>query len=427
MVCAATAEEIDSVRALQRAWHAVVSIRGEKRLEGAVIAARGESARRIAGMGTGVIIDPRGYIVTNHHVVDGVQEIQVSLANGKEYIARRVARDAETDIAIIKIDPDEPLQPIAWGTSSGLLPGEPVVALGNAYGYQHTATRGIISAVHRAVQVTDAQFYDDLIQTDASINPGNSGGPLLNRQGEMIGLNVAVRAGAQGIGFAIPADKVAAVVNQLLVSIYSERIWTGLVLEPEPTGRSDGARVEKVAEGSPAAEAGFRAGDLIVEVGDSPISRPMDFHRSILERSPGELVRIAALRDGERHSFELKLRSAEESRGKPSDWYWELLGLRLEPLSQAEFRQRFGSRYRGGLLVTAVRVGGPAAQQGIQPGDVLVGMHIWETVALSNVDYVIRRVAADGVNPVKVYIVRGTETYYGYLSLPETIRTALQK
>lgn len=423
----AVGEEIDSVRALQRAWNAVVSIRGEKRLEGAVIAARGESARRIAGMGTGVIIDPRGYIVTNHHVVDGVQEIQVSLANGKEYIARRIARDPETDIAIIKIEPEEPLQPIAWGTSAGLLPGEPVVALGNAYGYQHTATRGIISAVHRAVQVTDAQFYDDLIQTDASINPGNSGGPLLNRQGEMIGLNVAVRAGAQGIGFAIPADKVAAVVNQLLAAVYSERVWTGLTLEAEPAPRSDGARVEKVAEGSPAAEAGLQAEDLIVEVDDTPITRPMDFHRSMLERTPGEIVRIAALRRGEQKRFELTLRSPDEKGTKPADWYWELLGLKLEPISQTEFRQRFGSRYRGGLLVTAVRPGGPAAQQGIQPGDVLVGMHIWETVALSNVDYILRRVSTDGVNPVKVYIVRGTETYYGFLSLPETIRTALQK
>lgn len=423
----AVAEEIDSVRALQRAWHSVVSIRGEKRVEGAVIAARGESARRVAGMGTGVIIDPRGYIVTNYHVVDGVQEIQVSLANGKEYIGRRIARDTETDIAIIKIDPDEPLKPIAWGSSSGLLPGQPVVALGNAYGYQHTATRGIISAVHRAVQVTDAQFYDDLIQTDASINPGNSGGPLLNHHGEMIGLNVAVRAGAQGIGFAIPADKVAAVVNELLVSIYSERVWTGLVLEGEPTRRNDGARVEKVVDGSPAAEAGFQPGDLIVEVDRQTVTRPMDFHRALLERQPGEILLVVAERDGEAQHLQLKLRSSDESKSKNARPYWELLGLELEALPQADFRQRFGSRYRGGLLVTAVRPGGPAAEQGIQPGDVLVGMHIWETVALSNVDYILRRVTSDGINPVKIYILRGRDTYYGYLPLPDSVRTALQK
>ncbi len=426
-ISAALGQEIDSVRALQRAWHAVVSIRGEKRLEGAVIAARGETARRVAGMGTGVIIDPRGYIVTNHHVVDGVQEIQVSLANGKEYIGRRIARDTETDIAIIKIDPDEPLQPIAWGSSSALLPGQPVVALGNAYGYQHTATRGIISAVHRAVQVTDAQFYDDLIQTDASINPGNSGGPLLNHHGEMIGLNVAVRAGAQGIGFAIPADKVAAVVNELLVSLYSEQVWPGLVLEPEPASRTDGAIVQKVLEGSPAAEAGFEPGDMITEVDNQTICRPMDFHRAMLERQPGEILSIRASRQGEERKFQLTLRSNEESKAKGQHPYWELLGLKLEPISQTEFRQRFGTRYRGGLLVTAVRPGGPAAEQGIQPGDIVVGIHVWETVTLANVDYILRRVSTDGVNPVKIYIMRGKETYYGYLPLSESVRTALQK
>jgi len=421
------AEEFDSVRALQRAWNSVVSIRGEKRLEGTVVAARGEPVRRVAGMGTGVIVDPRGYIVTNFHVVDGVQEIQVTLANGQEYIGRRVARDKDTDIAIIKIDPETPLQPIAFGTSNGLLPGEPVIALGNAYGYQHTATRGIISAVHRAVQVTDAQFYDDLIQTDASINPGNSGGPLLNRGGEMIGLNVAVRAGAQGIGFAIPVDKVVQVVNQLVASIYSERVWVGLILEEEPTRRNDGAIVEKVEEGSPAEEAGLQPGDRIVRVDDSVITRPFEFHRALLERQPGEVLALRFYRDGEHVESQLKLRSTEERSGKPEGSSWELLGIRLEPIPAEEFAKRFGSRYRGGLVVTAVRPSSPAARQGVQVGDVLVGMHIWETIALQNVDYVLRRALSDGVNPVKIYILRGNETYYGYLPLGDSVRTAANR
>ena len=142
----------------------------------------------------------------------------VTLADGQRHMAKLVARDIETDLAIIKIDPQEPLPVIPIGTSSDLMPGETVIAVGNAYGYEHTVTRGIISALHRAVQVSDAQFYDDLIQTDASINPGNSGGPLLNIDGDMIGINVAVRAGAQGIGFAIPVDKVAAVAAGLLAN-----------------------------------------------------------------------------------------------------------------------------------------------------------------------------------------------------------------
>ena len=142
-----------------------------------------------------MLIDSRGYIVTNHHVVDGVREILVTMADGQRHVAKLVARDMETDLAIIKIDAPAPLPVIPIGTSSDLMAGETVIAVGNAYGYEHTVTRGIVSALHRAVQVSDAQFYDDLIQTDASINPGNSGGPLLNIDGDMIGINVAVRAG----------------------------------------------------------------------------------------------------------------------------------------------------------------------------------------------------------------------------------------
>ena len=182
-------------------------------------------------MGTGVVIDPRGYILTNYHVVDGVKEIQVTLADERQ-LRRQAARPRPRD----RSGPDQdrrlatslPVIPI--GTSSDLMTGESVIAVGNAYGYEHTVTRGIISALHRAVQVSDAQFYDDLIQTDASINPGNSGGPLLNIDGEMIGINVAVRAGAQGIGFAIPVDKVMKVAADLLARRPTTRRWHGMTL-----------------------------------------------------------------------------------------------------------------------------------------------------------------------------------------------------
>ena len=151
-------------------------------------------------MGTGVVVDPRGYIVTNYHVVEGVRQINVTLASGEAHIARLVSHDPETDLAIIKIPTKVAMPLISIGRSDDLMVGEEVIAIGNAYGYEHTHTRGIISALHRTVKVTDSQYYRDLIQTDASINPGNSGGPLLNVDGQMIGINVAVRVGAQGIG-----------------------------------------------------------------------------------------------------------------------------------------------------------------------------------------------------------------------------------
>jgi len=169
-----------------------VNIHGQK-----LVAANDDTSgeqRRVNGMGTGVVIDPRGYVVTNYHVVEGVRRIEVTLASGKTVSATLVSHDPRTDLAVIKVAADGPLPVIAIGTSSDLMIGETVLALGNAFGYEHTVTRGIISALHRDVEVSRTQRYDDLIQTDASINPGNSGGPLLNINGEMIGINVAVRA-----------------------------------------------------------------------------------------------------------------------------------------------------------------------------------------------------------------------------------------
>ncbi|HWC91263.1 MAG TPA: trypsin-like peptidase domain-containing protein, partial [Pirellulales bacterium] len=167
------------VEVVEQARSAIVNIHGEKTVD-ATDAHNGEGKRRVNGMGTGVIIDQRGYIITNHHVVDGVRKIMVTTADGENYVARLVSHDPKTDLAIIKIDGDSDFQVIRIGTSADLMSGETVIAVGNAFGYEHTVTRGIISALHRTVQVSDAQNYEDLIQTDASINPGNSGGPLLN-------------------------------------------------------------------------------------------------------------------------------------------------------------------------------------------------------------------------------------------------------
>ena len=172
--------ETPIVKAVQRVRASVVNIRGEKTIAAPVMPtgqiAGADASRRVNGMGTGVVIDDRGYIITNHHVVEGVREILITMADGQRHIAKLVARDMETDLAILKIDAKGSLPVIPIGTSSDLMPGETVIAVGNAYGYEHTVTRGIVSALHRAVQVSDAQFYDDLIQTDASINPATRAG-----------------------------------------------------------------------------------------------------------------------------------------------------------------------------------------------------------------------------------------------------------
>ncbi|MFM8292308.1 MAG: S1C family serine protease, partial [Planctomycetia bacterium] len=177
------------VRAIESQRDAVVNIHGQKFVGNGE--EEGAELRRVNGMGTGVVIDSRGYVVTNFHVVDGVKRIEVTLASGRTVAATLVSHDPRTDLAVIKVDIEEPLPVITIGTSSDLMIGETVLALGNAYGYEHTVTRGIVSALHRCVEVSRTQRYDDLIQTDASINPGNSGGPLLNIDGQVIGINVA--------------------------------------------------------------------------------------------------------------------------------------------------------------------------------------------------------------------------------------------
>ncbi len=284
------------VRAIQAATPSIVNIRGEKTVKETGQSGVADPTRRVNGMGTGVVLDPRGYIVTNHHVVSGVREILVTSVGGREYTARLVAHDPATDLAIIKIDPDNDMPVITLGSSEDLMLGETVIAVGNAYGYENTITQGIVSALHRAVQVSDAQYYEDLIQTDASINPGNSGGPLLNIDGEMIGLNVAVRAGAQGIGFAIPVDKVLAVVSSLLAEQAGNSQRHGIQLAAVAVLDSDSSKIESIEPNSPAATAGLKAGDRIVAIDKQPVTRSLDFHRAMLGRKAGESVQVTVRR-----------------------------------------------------------------------------------------------------------------------------------
>ncbi len=407
------------VVAVERARPAIVNIHGEK-----TVASDGKStqggdvARRVNGMGTGVILDERGYIATNFHVVDGVKKITVTTADRETYVADLLSHDAKTDLAIIKIDVHEKLPVIAIGASHDLMPGETVVAVGNAYGYEHTVTRGIVSALHRTVQVSDAQSYEDLIQTDASINPGNSGGPLLNINGQMIGINVAVRAGAQGIGFAIPADKALATVADLLSVRRLKRTWHGVVAKATE-GPSEGLVVESVDPDSPAAEIGIKPGDVIKSVGEQSVVRALDLERALLERREGEEVALEIDRDDESMEMNLVLAAAPKAQETPADPIWELLGLELQTIPSKQFQKQFRTRYRGGLTVADVRADSPAAKQGIRPGDVLVGMHIWETISLENVQYVLNRSDFANLEPLKFYILRENEpqTLYGFLSV----------
>ena len=204
------------VRAIDRTKRSCVNIHSEKRAKTADVLFSAGKDKKISGMGTGIIVDERGYIVTNYHVVRDVESLRVTLCDGAGFDARVISYDSREDLAIIKIESSQPLPVMPFGTSSDLMLGEDVIAIGNAFGYEHTVTRGIVSAMGRDVDVDEEQAYRNLIQIDAAINPGNSGGPLLNGDGEVIGINVAIRAGAQRIGFTIPIDDARIVISRLL-------------------------------------------------------------------------------------------------------------------------------------------------------------------------------------------------------------------
>ncbi len=403
------------VEAIESQRDAVVNIHGQKLVPGGDSDAEG-GPRRVNGMGTGVVIDPRGYVVTNFHVVEGVKKIEVTMASGDSTTATLVSHDTRTDLAVIKLESSKPLRVIRMGTSSDLLIGETVIALGNAYGYEHTVTRGIISALHRNVEVSRTQRYEDLIQTDASINPGNSGGPLLNINGEMIGVNVAVRAGAQGIGFAIPVDHVVEVVTSLLSVERVDRTWHGIVAR----GDRNGVVVTTVHRESPAETFGVREGDVITRVGDLAVSTPLDIERALLGRKAGDAVPLVVTRSDGPANITLALAAAKSQPTSPETRLWKELGVRLEVMKAGEV-QKLQSRYRGGLLVSAVRPGGPAADEGIRTGDILVGLHVWETISPDNVLYVLDRAQQDQLGPLKFYVLRGGETLFGHLTW-DTVR-----
>lgn len=299
-----------------------------------------------------------------------------------------------------------------------------MIAVGNAYGYPHTVTRGIISALHRTVQVSDVQYYRDLIQTDASINPGNSGGPLMNIDGDLIGINVAVRVGAQGIGFALPVDKVMEVAAKLISIKRVDGNWHGIIAR---SGSSrDRVEIDAVEPSSPAAKAGLRAGDVLNRVENTPLHRGLDLERALLGSKSGRQVQIQVTRRNQPQEVTLVLTSLPRKRITADNRSWELFGLRLKPIPEGQFRSE-SSRYRGGLAITEVQRNSLASQQGIRSGDVLVGMHVWETVSRDNIDYVLDHYDFKSSEPLKFYILRGKQTLYGYLRVSSQIRDQLSR
>jgi serine protease Do len=411
------------VAAVDRVKTAVVNIHSERTVASASSDLFPQAASsRVNGMGTGIIIDPRGYIVTNQHVIDDVSALRIRLADGTSQNAVVIARHAELDLAIIKIDPIQPLPIMPVGTASDLMVGETVVALGNAYGYEHTVSVGIVSAIKRDVSLNKDMAYKSLIQTDASINPGNSGGPLVNINGELVGVNVAIRAGAQNIGFAIPVDHMVKSVSDMLKVRRRNATYDGLVCRDLLMRSDDGlvrkVIVDRVDASSPADNAGLQAGDVLVQVGDIKIASGIDVERGFIDRRAGESIPIVVRRKDQEKRLQLALATGDR-QVRPvsvSDQLWQKLGIQFVPV-KGDSVTRVNNQLHGGLEVTNINTTGLAAKSGLKKGDILVGLHNWETVNVDNVNYVLNHPDLASFHPVPFFIVRGGQIRKGQISM----------
>jgi serine protease Do len=293
------------VEAVQKTRASIVSVKAEK---------KGSWGRKETG-GTGVIVDERGFVVTNHHVVAAADRVLVHLADGSELAATITAEDARHDLAVLKLSTTRKLQALPFGTSSDLMVGETVIAIGHPFGYTNTVSTGIVSGLGRDVTMPNSEVLHDLIQTNASINPGNSGGPLLNINGELIGINVAIREGAQGIAFALSADQVQQSLSKHLSSAKVAGVSHGLSVA-ERTLQEDGPQRQRVvvehADGA-AHSAGLRRGDALLCVGDRAVFNRLDVERAIWDCKAGESVAVKVIRDGKEVSFDLTLEKSPEA------------------------------------------------------------------------------------------------------------------
>ena len=328
-------------------------------------------------LGSGFIIDKAGYIVTNNHVIEGADEITVKLSNEKEYKAKVIGRDANTDLALIKIDA-KGLAALKVGDSESLEVGSWVVAIGSPFGLEQTVTAGIVSAKGRII---GSGPYDDFIQTDASINPGNSGGPLLNLNGEVVGINTAIVARGQGIGFAIPIDMAADIIAQLKTGKGVTRGWLGVgiqnLTEELKTyynlGDNTGVLVSQVFEGDPADKAGIKVGDIILKVDGQAITSSRELSRMIAGLEVGKQARIAILRDGKEMTRSVKLAKRDDGRqvAKAEQEKSDDLGIEVTALTKQTAKRLGIDEGEKGVLVTEVEPGGKGERAGINTADVI--------------------------------------------------------
>jgi serine protease Do len=384
---------------------------------------KGPQTQREGGLGSGVIISPDGYILTNNHVIDKATDIKVILADKREFAGKVIGADPSTDIAVVKIAATG-LPTIALGDSSKLQVGDYAFAIGNPFGVGETGTMGIISATGR--NGLDIEDYEDFIQTDAAINPGNSGGALLNIRGELIGINTAILSGGsggnQGIGFAIPINMAKHVMDEILKHGKVVRGYIGVGIQevtPDlakafnvPTEK--GALVGNVEHDSPGAKAGLQRGDVITELDGQSISGPNDLRLKVGSMPPGTTVHLKVLRNGQSRDMSLTLGEAPAGKGasnSPAGMAENspMRGVQVDDLT-ASTRQQLGlGPDVNGVVVTDVPDASPAAESGLQRGDVIEQVNRQSVNSVADYQRLIRQA---GKEPLVLLINRGGNTTF---------------
>jgi len=373
---------------------------------------------RAHSLGSGVIIDPEGHVVTNEHVVRKASRIDVTLADGGKFEGKLLSSDSESDLALVQLNAKKPLPAIRLGRSDDLMIGETAIALGNPFGLESTVTTGVVSAKNRTVTLQGNEAYTGLIQTDAAINPGNSGGALVNIHGDLIGINVAIRADAQGIGFAIPADRVREALKALFNYRLIKKTYIGVrgrdvtaddVAKHKLAARG-GVFVVAVDPDSPAAKAGVRVGDVIAAVDGQPVADMVQFFKKMLDKDVGGVASLRLLRGGKEETCRVAVAAAPKPSG--AEIVRTRLGLTLQPMT-AELARSFGFREPSGLIITALEKGGPADKAGLRQSDVLLRLGSVVVQSLDQLAIVLEQV---GEAQVGLLIARRARLYRAILT-----------
>ena len=364
-------------------------------------------------LGSGFIIDPDGYILTNNHVVAKADKIVVKLESGQEYKAKIVGTDPKTDVALIKIKADKPLKAVTLGDSDKIRVGDWVIAIGNPFGLSHTVTAGIISAKGRVI---GSGPYDDFLQTDASINPGNSGGPLIDMRGTVIGINTAIIATGQGIGFAIPINMAKRILPQLKTTGHVVRGWLGVYIQditPE-LGKKFGLKVgqkgvliSKVFDGSPAQKGGLQQGDVIIKYDGKPVRSSHELAIRVGQTKVGKKVEIVVIRNGETRTETVKIGTRKENQQVAESGNSkapEEMGFEVQELTP-KLAKHLDLKVTKGILVVSVDRSGPAYEAGLRPNDVIVEVNRKKVTTLKEFNKALSKKSEGGV----LFLVRRGE------------------